>query len=262
MFGAMRGKSEDITVWSQGLCDVATDWDQTEVADDKTIMLVLTQPRNDFYIAANTSFMARELEDMHLSGEKTIQQWDNPVASGAYYQTRFVPGTTIELTRNPGFSRSPWPFIENRKLIKVTDSGTRQAQFRAGKTIAFGGINTLPFDALLEDLASGDSPRASGVQPVRARRRFLPAPPRPPGPGCDIRAREAVSRALDVDRLIAVLEGGEGLKSGPGFARVYQNWKLPEHDLMAVDYLTCNPQRTRELPHAGRPDGRARAARH
>ena len=255
IFGAMRIKNEDITVWSPGLYFTSTDWDQTEITDDKTITLVLTQPRNDFFIAANTPFMASELEDMHLSGEKTIQQWDNPVASGAYYQTRFVPGTTIELTRNPGFSRSPWPFIENRKLIKVTDQSTLQAQFRGGETISFEVANKLLFDELLEALASGGSPRAYGTRSVSQAGGVILALRGGAEPWTDIRAREAVSRALDVERLIDVLEGGEGLKSGPGVSRFYQNWKLPEDDPLVVDYLRYDPQRTRELLAAIRADG-------
>ena len=256
IFGAMRLKFEDITAWSPGLYAARTDWDQTEVTDDKTITLILSQPRNDFFIGGNTEFMAREIEDMHLSGEKTLQQWDDaPVASGPYYQTSFTPGSGWEGTKNPGFSQAPWPYIENRTLIKIPDPSGVQAQFRAGETHAFTVDNKVIFDDLLEDLASGDRPKAYGVKTVSQSLGVILALHGGSEPWTDIRAREAVSRALDVDRLIDVLEGGEAIKSGPGFSAFYANWKLPMDDPDVIDYLTHDPQRTRQLLDAVRADG-------
>ena len=111
IFVSMQIKNEDITVWAPGLYYGSTDWDQTEMTDGKTIRLVLNTPRNDFFRSSDLRFPSKEAGLMHLAGEKTLQEWDNPPGSGAYFQTALTPGPTLELTRNPGFSPSPRPSL-------------------------------------------------------------------------------------------------------------------------------------------------------
>ena len=156
IFAVMELLRDDFTVYSPGIFASTVDWDQTSVVDQKTLSIAMTRPRNDFFVAANVVFPAKELTQMHASGEKSIQSWDNPVGSGPYYQTSFTPGTKLELTKNPNYSRAPWPFIENRELLKITDTAALQAQFRAGNTYAFSARDKLQFDELLEDLARGE----------------------------------------------------------------------------------------------------------
>ena len=255
IFAVMELLRDDFTVYSPGIFASTVDWDQTSVVDQKTLSIAMTRPRNDFFVAANVVFPAKELTQMHASGEKSIQSWDNPVGSGPYYQTSFTPGTKLELTKNPNYSRAPWPFIENRELLKITDTAALQAQFRAGNTYAFSARDKLQFDELLEDLARGEQPRAYGIRFVEQGAGLILALHGDVAPWTDVRAREAVTRAIDIDRAIDILEGGEAIKSGPGISKFYDSWNLPEDDPLVVDYLRHDPERSRQLLDALRADG-------
>ena len=193
---------------------------------------------------------------MHLSGEKTLQQWENPPGSGPYYQTEFTPGSKLEMTRNPGFSRAPWPYIENLKIINITDAAGREAQFRGGETLAFTATNRILFEDILDDLGRGDRPKIYGIKiPSKASGPGFGMASQLRSPFNDIRTREAATRALDIDRLIEILAGGEALKTGPGITSFFTAWHVPQDDPQFLDWLRFDPQKSRQLIEAMRADG-------
>ena len=256
IFEAMRLRFEDITAWNPGLYASTTDWDQTEVTDEKTVTLVLTRPRNDFFRTSDTTFPSKEASLLHLAGEKTLQEWENPAGSGPYYQTALTPGSKLEMTRNPNYGQAPWPYIENTKTITLADAATTEAQFRGGELDSLPVTNKALFEDILEDLGSGTTPRAYGVK-------FMNSSGGPPfalgsalrSPWDDIRAREAVTRSLDRQKAIDVLEQGDAILNGPGPVRFFENFNLPDDDPRLVDYLRHDPQRSRALLDALRADG-------
>ena len=255
IFVSMQIKNEDITVWAPGLYYGSTDWDQTEMTDGKTIRLILNAPRNDFFRSSDLRFPSKEAGLMHLAGEKTLQEWDNPPGSGAYFQTALTPGTKLEMTRNPGFSRSPWPYIEHLKIINISDPAAVEAQFRGGTTLSFSANSRFLFDNILEDLGGGDRPAIYGVK----------VPSKSTGPSFatsavrepfnDPRTREAIKRAFDHDRLIQIIAGGEATTTGPGITSFFTQWHLPMDDPQIVDWLRFDPQKSRQLLDALRADG-------
>ena len=256
IFLAMRVKNEDITVWNPGLYYGSTDWDRTEMTDDKTITLMLMAPRNDFFRASNMSFPAKEMSEQHLSGERTYQEWDKPPGSGPYYQTALTPGTKLEMTRNPDFSRAPWPYIENLKIINITDPAGIEAQFRGGATLSFSTQNNVLFSSILDDLGGGTQPSVYGVKvPSRATGPSFGMSSTLRDPFQDVRMREAVTRAIDKDKTIEIIGGGEGNKTGPGIVSFYTDWHVPMDDPQLLDWLTYDPQKSRQLLDALRADG-------
>ncbi len=258
IFVAMRIKNEDITAWNPGLYYGSTDWDQTEITDDRTIKLILTRPRNDFFITSDVRFPSKEAGLMHLAGEKTLQQWDNPPGSGPYYQTDLTPGTKLTMTRNPGYARAPWPFIENREIINITDQNAVQAQFRAGVTLSWSpaGSNKILFDSVLEDLGGGTQPQVYGVKtPSRATGVSFGMSSALREPFNDVRFREAITRAVDRQRASDILTGGESLPTGPGIVSFFTDWHVPMDDPQLLDYLSFQPEKSAQLIDAVRADG-------
>ncbi len=252
----MRLRVEDLTATSSAFYAGAMDWDLTAVVDDQTYRLVTLTPRNDLFTdGSSIRIVAGEHVATHLSGEKTLQEYEPPaVGSGMRYQTRFVPGSVIERTKNPFYSRAPWPYITNSKSNKVTDSAAREAQFIAGETHFFSEASIFRFDEILEDLGGG-RPTVYGAKALSPAPASGIALHGNSDPWTDIRAREAFTRAIDRDKAIEVLGQGEGVKVGPGVNRFYENMHLPMDDPDLVDWLRFDPQRSRELLAAIRADG-------
>ena len=256
IFLAMRIQFEDLTVFSPGIYGRGVDWERTEQTDDRTIKVVLTAPRNDFFRSSNTPFAAKEMSLLHLSGEKTFQAWEKPIGSGPYGFVSATPGSRVETTRNPGYSRAPWPFIENRSLIRISDPAQVESQFRGGNTSFYSANSKIQFEDLVEDLASGSNPDAYGVRVLRDSG----------GPTVtmrmtgetiftDPRAREATARSFDRERWIEIVGQGEGVIAGPWPQPFFGSWSLGPGDPDFDDFIRHDPQRTRELLDALRADG-------
>jgi len=148
------------------------------------------------------------------------------VGSGAYVLENFDPGSVISFVRRPDSWHTPdRPYIDKRVFQVITDAPARAAALK-GKQI----------DSLLaRDKLQADEFKGYGPDMRIQRELFLPfsllmRADAPDGLFHDVRVREAVYKALDIQDLIDRVELGEGEWEGP-VPKSLNAWALPDAEL-------------------------------
>jgi len=130
------------------------------------------------------------------------------VGTGPYQYKSHTQGSVEEITRFENFRVKELPYITERKLTFVPDAAAMEAAFRSGQIelLNYEAITNVKTKETLErDLGSKivvkTNPSTSGMALVVNVNR---------PPWNDIRVREAIYRAIDVDRVINVVYFGDG----------------------------------------------------
>jgi peptide/nickel transport system substrate-binding protein len=136
--------------------------------------------------------------------EKTLKE-TIPVGSGPYEYKSHTQGSIEEIKKSESYrEKDQLPYIAERKLTFVPDEAAIEAAFRSGQIDGMGFNNIKQRDQVAKDLGSRvvirDIPSPSGMALVLNVNR---------PPWNDIRAREAVYRAIDVDRVINTVYFGD-----------------------------------------------------
>ena len=166
--------------------------------DNLTVRYEGNKPYAFFVEVASPVIVPREMLD-----EQTLKQ-TIPVGSGPYEYKTHTQGSIEEIKRYDGFRLKDKPYIAERKLTFVPDQAAIEAAFRSGQVdnITFESIKQR--DSVARDLGNRivvrDIPSASGMALVLNVNR---------PPWNDIRAREAVYRAVDIDRVINTVFFGD-----------------------------------------------------
>jgi peptide/nickel transport system substrate-binding protein len=166
--------------------------------------------------------------------------------SGPFMMEEFRGSERIVLKRHPNFFLNPRPWLDEIRIIVITEGSSLLAAFRSGQHDINGAVLT---EADAEDLAeSGDfdiDKFPSLFYPV------IHMKMRPPF--SDIRVREAIDLALDRDDFINVIQSGEGQYNGP-IQWPQLKWALPQDELRA--FYRHDVERAKQLlTEAGFPDG-------
>jgi len=166
--------------------------------------------------------------------------------SGPFMLEEFRGSERIVLKRNPNFFLNPRPWLDEIRLIVITEGSSLLAAFKSGQHDVNGAVLT---KADAEQLMESDDFIVDKFPSL-----FYPAihmKMRPPFD--DDRVREAIDLALDRDDFINVIWSGEGLYNGPIQAPQVK-WALPQEELRA--FYRHDPVRAKELlTEAGYPDG-------
>jgi peptide/nickel transport system substrate-binding protein len=135
--------------------------------------------------------------------EQTLKQ-TIPVGSGPYEYKAHTQGSIEEIKKFDGYRQQDLPYLAERKLTFVPDEAAVEAAFRAGQIDGIGFNNIKQRDQIARDLGNRvtikDIPSNSGMALVLNVNR---------PPWNDIRAREAVYRAIDIDRVINTVYFGD-----------------------------------------------------
>src|SRR5215216_7266039 len=166
--------------------------------DPLTVRYEGNRPYAFFVEVASPVIVPRE-----VLNEKTLKE-SIPIGSGPYEYKSHTQGSIEEVKRNPGFRRADVPYIAERKLTFVPDSASIEAAFRANQIDGMVFESVKQRDTVAKDLGATivlrDIPSASGMALVLNVNR---------PPWNDIRAREAVYRALDIERVINTVFFGD-----------------------------------------------------
>ena len=214
--------------------------DTVEEVDPLTIRLVLTAPAP--WMPAQIAAWLAILPPVHAATDAFP---NTPVGSGPYRFVAWDQGQSISLEANPdSFPTSPkgQPIAAQVNYRFVPDGSTRVADLLAGSANL---IANLPVDAVAavedEDHQVIAAPVA-GLAYIRL--------PTDVAPFTDVRVRQALNLAVDVDGIIAALLGGEGQRLA--------NFFVPDglgHDPTLPPY-PYDPDRARALlAEASLPDG-------
>jgi peptide/nickel transport system substrate-binding protein len=167
--------------------------------------------------------------------------------SGPFMVEEFRGSERIVLKRNPNYFLDPRPWLDEIKLIVITEGSSLQAAFKSGQHDVNGAVLTkAEAEELMEDGRFDVDKFPSLFYPVIHMKMIRP-------PFTDIKVREAIDLALDRDDWINVINDGEGFYNGP-IQWPQANWALPQDELRA--FYRHDPERAKQLlAEAGLPNG-------
>ena len=216
-----------------------------ETPDDYTFNIVLTEP---FVPAiqdmANPTWAIVPAKVMHKYHTRLSQV---AFGSGPFMLDEFRGYERIVLKRHPNFFLNPRPWLDEHRIIVITEGSSLLAAFRSGQHDINGAILTKP-DA--EQLMENDNfivdKYPSLFYPVIHMKVIRP-------PFDDKRVRKAIDLALDRDDFINTIWHGEGAYGGP-IQWPQVKWALPQEELRSF-YRHDVEEAKRLLAEAGLPDG-------
>ena len=216
-----------------------------ETPDTYTFNIVLTRP----FIPA--------LQDMAnptwaIMPAKAIDKYptgfsQRALGSGPFMMEEFRGSERIVLKKHPNYFLSPRPYLDEIKIIVITEGSSLLAAFRSGQHDISGAVLTkADADELMGDDNFVVDKFPSLFYPVIHLKVKRP-------PFTDIRVREAIDLALDRDEFINVIWSGEGAYNGP-IQWPQVKWNLPQDELRT--FYRYDPERAKQLlAEAGLPDG-------
>jgi peptide/nickel transport system substrate-binding protein len=176
----------------------------------------------------------------------------NPIGSGSFVRTKYVPGDTIEYQAVDNHWRQTAAF-KNVTIIKVPEESTRVAMMKVKQVDA---IETSA-DSATELETAGNRVAATIAEQTLI---VLPGTYQPEGksfPTSDIRVRQALSLAINRNEIINVIFHGKAFPSGPlGVFPMSLDVDLPYWmDYAAKTYRYDPAAATQLLKDAGYPNG-------
>jgi peptide/nickel transport system substrate-binding protein len=182
------------------------DFKSVTPVDASTLRFEMFGPRAFFFeeleggINSGKPIVPKEMLD-----EKILKE-SIPVGSGPYEYKAHTQGSSEEVKRFDGYRERERPFISERKLTFVPDTAAQEEAFRSGQidimAEAFESVKQK--DAVARDLGTKivvhSRPSTSGMAVIVNITR---------DPWKDIRVREALHRAIDVDRIINTVYFGD-----------------------------------------------------
>ncbi|MGD9713295.1 MAG: ABC transporter substrate-binding protein [Thermomicrobiales bacterium] len=217
------------------------------VVDESTVRFEMFGPRAFFYeeLQGGTD-TGKSIVPMEMLDEKTLKE-TIPVGSGPYEYQAHTQGSIEEVKRNATYRTAEQPYIDERKLTFLPDQAAIEAAFRANQieTIRFNDVKQK--DAVGKDLGNKivieTRPSTSGMALIVNINR---------DPWKDIRVREAIYRAIDVDRVINVVYFGDAERTWYfSKARFDRSPLGPE---AVNDYISYDPKKATELLKAAGVD--------
>ncbi len=213
-----------------------------EAIDAKTLRYRLTQPYAFVYEAGNPIFLPKELLD------EDILKTQPPIGTGPYMYESHTLGSIEEAVRNPDYFVKDRPYPDGKKITTVPDSAAVEAAFLAGQIDHMGFDNVRQRDAVVDalgdDINPRDHPSSSGMALLLNIRR---------PPFTDIRIREAIHRAIDVQQVVDKIFFGDAARSWVFAAGRPDRFPIgydAVHDLVGHD-----KQKAAQLVAAAKSDG-------
>jgi peptide/nickel transport system substrate-binding protein len=167
--------------------------------------------------------------------------------SGPFMMEEFRGSERIVLRRHPNHFLNPRPWLDEIKMIVITEGSSLLAAFKSGQHDVNGAVLTKADADELMESGDFDVDRFPALfYPVIHLKILRP-------PFNDIRVREAIDLALDRDDIINVIQDGEAFYNGP-IQWPQAKWALPQEELRA--FYRHDPERAKQLlAEAGIPDG-------
>jgi len=209
-----------------------------------------------------------ELKDNNLS------KWqDNSFGTGPYMMTDYVPASSATLVKNPNYWETnpagpgkgdQLPYIENVKVLIITDASTRQAALRTAKIDFATDMSAYEMDEA--NLMRQQCPQLMEIAAGEPTKPTL-APesidfPADQIPFSDIRVRRALFMATDLKTINESMYGGQGvLESWPfqgvkGYEALRVSVTDPDCPDSIKELYTYNPEKAKQLlAEAGYPNG-------
>ncbi|MFC1992147.1 ABC transporter substrate-binding protein, partial [Chloroflexota bacterium] len=200
-----------------------------------------------------------------------MAKWEHSVGSGAFILKDLVPGSQVNLVRNPNYwgtdpvgpgMGNQLPYLDGIRFLVIPDASTQQAAFRTGKIDRLGSLTKEDFDLFNQALPELQFSRGLYVNSIGLGMRTDIEP------FSDIRVRRALMMATDWESIRTDYYGGDCqyLTWPISYMQAYRDAYLgphPETDVWPDDapesikeLYVYNPEKAKQLlSEAGYPDG-------
>ncbi|ABW09924.1 extracellular solute-binding protein family 5 [Parafrankia sp. EAN1pec] len=195
-----------------------------KVVDDVVLEVTMATPVPSYAYSILTSSMNWVASPTALrKGAEAFNE--NPIGAGPFTLQRWNRQATIELIKNPRYWDAPKPYLDGLTLRAATDSGQRLNTVVSGGADVAVDSNWLNIAKAREQGLTVDLQELNGGILIALNMRRAPFD--------DIRARRAVSAALDLDALNLAVYSGEGKMVDTLFTKgslFYSDTPLRKHD--------------------------------
>jgi ABC-type transport system substrate-binding protein len=217
--------------------------DETVTAvDELTLKMELKRPYAFFTEAASMGAIPRELLD------EAILKENPPIGTGPFKYKAHRVGTTEEVVRNPDYFVKDRPYLDGKILTVVPDASALESAFRSNQIEEIDFSDIKQRDSVADDLGDEiyviDYPSASGMALIVNIRKE---------PFKDIRIREAIHRAIDVQRIIDVVYFGDAQRSW--IFSPANPTRFPIGFDAVKQYVGFNKEKAAQLVAAAKADG-------
>lgn len=172
------------------LSNVAIGYETTEIIDDATVVVHLTQPVAAFLY--NISIFPAFIVPKDLVEAQGEDFFTNPVGTGPFMLSDFVPGSSVSFVKNPFYFEEGKPYLDSVRFDFATDSNSRLLALKNGQAqisdgVLFSQISDVQSDDNLV-VQSSQVPLFVGLWLNHDREQFA-----------DLNVRQAMQYALDKD---------------------------------------------------------------
>lgn len=192
-----------------------------------------------------------------------MNDWQNNIGTGPFVLTEFVPGSIISYVRNPNYWQTnpvgpgkgdQLPYVDSVKLMIILDESTYLAAFRTGQI----DIATLDWEMATEFLKRPELKHVEFEEDTGLA--ICMRTDKKDSPFADKRVRQALSMAIDRNRIVNEYFGGKGrFYSWPvPNTREYADAFVPLEQLpkSAQEVFQYQPEKAKQLlAEAGYPNG-------
>ena len=217
--------------------------DETVTAvDERTLRMELARPYAFFIEAGSLQAIPREVLD------EAVLKENPPIGTGPFMYKGHRLGTTEEAVRNPNYWLKDRPYLDGKLLTVVPDAAAAEATFRSNQIDQLSFSDVKQRDNVARDLGDKinlvDYPSASGMALLLNIRKE---------PFTDIRIREAIHRAIDIERIIEVVYFGDAARSWV-FSPANPT-RFPIGYDAVKQYVDYDPKKAADLVAAAKADG-------
>ncbi len=218
--------------------------DHAEAVDPMTVAYHYKQPFVPLFVGLGYSYCAPISK---AAVEKYGDQYGrNPVGTGAFKLTKWIPDQSIRLVRNdkhtwatPWFKNKGVAYLQSAEYLVIPEDAPRIAAFESGDADLIACDNAVPLDKTkqLSEMPDVDliSRSAAGVFGVIFNQKKKPFD--------DVRVREALNHAVDKDKLIALALDGNGTPATSPITSAYS-----QYDPATKDYgYSYDPAKAKQL---------------
>ncbi|MCL2533186.1 MAG: ABC transporter substrate-binding protein [Nocardiaceae bacterium] len=220
-------KGANAQVWTSSVAEMQT-------PDPRTVVFVLNQPWSEFpaMLAGGHGMI---LAPASYAGEKFT-----PIGAGPFTVKRFMPNEELLLNRRADYWNG-MPYLDTLRFVPIVGD---QAKVEA---LDSGGVQAVYLRSA-EVVARAMAANRPGYVDTSSLGSIVLVNNRPGRPGADVRVRQAMAYATNVDTFDQRVLAGEGL---PG-AEIFQPWSKWHGDVAPVGF---DPAKAKELLDAAKHDG-------
>jgi peptide/nickel transport system substrate-binding protein len=210
-----------------------------ETPDASTLVLKLKQPSasllTDLASGQGLGVVPREVIEADGDLDK---RW---VGSGPFMLDKWEKGNFIRFVKNPTYYKPGLPYLDAIERRFIRDSSTALANYLAGQLQYFAADSKEQSDQIKKTTKSDtkDFPNLGGTH------KLYNVGPKGNPQLRDLRVRQAIDLALDREKLLELVLGGDGVWGGTFVPLGFGDWSLTESELKQL--YAPNPTEARKL---------------